>query len=104
LGGLVRSEAKKLANKVNGRKGGVVKSRKKTIPPGATPAGHDPDAAGKDERGGSLDPRPLRTTRDRSRLSGNQVCPSQTSAHAVMLCRQRDLRHATLRWCGIFIR
>jgi hypothetical protein len=31
LGGLVRSEAKKRANKLNGRKGGLVKSRKKTI-------------------------------------------------------------------------
>jgi hypothetical protein len=31
LGGLVRSEAKKRANKENGRLGGLVKSRKKTL-------------------------------------------------------------------------
>jgi hypothetical protein len=31
LGGLVCSEAKKRANQENGRKGGLVKSRKKTI-------------------------------------------------------------------------
>ena len=31
LGGLVRSEAKKLASKENGRMGGLVKSRKKTL-------------------------------------------------------------------------
>jgi hypothetical protein len=31
LGGRVRSEAKKCANKENGRKGGLVKSRKKTM-------------------------------------------------------------------------
>ena len=31
LGGMVRSEAKKRANQQNGRKGGLVKSRKKTI-------------------------------------------------------------------------
>jgi hypothetical protein len=31
LGGRVHSEAKKRANKENGRKGGLVKSRKKTI-------------------------------------------------------------------------
>jgi hypothetical protein len=42
------------------------------LTPGATLAGrHAPDAARKDERGGGLDPRPLRTTRDRSRLSRN---------------------------------
>lgn len=31
LGGLVRSEAKRLANRENGRKGGLVKSHKKRI-------------------------------------------------------------------------
>jgi hypothetical protein len=31
LGGSVRSEAKKRANKENGRKGGLVKSRRKTL-------------------------------------------------------------------------
>jgi hypothetical protein len=31
LGGLARSAAKKRASKLNGRKGGLVKSRKKTL-------------------------------------------------------------------------
>jgi hypothetical protein len=69
LGGLVQSEAKKRANKQNGRKGGLVKSCRKTIAARRTLAGHDPDAARKDERVGGLDPRRLRTTRDRSRIS-----------------------------------
>src|SRR6201984_1090606 len=45
------------------------KAARRELPPGATLAGHDPDAARKDERVGGLNPRRLRTTRDRSRIS-----------------------------------
>jgi hypothetical protein len=34
----VRSEAKRRANRINGRKGGLVKSRKKALPPVSMPA------------------------------------------------------------------
>ena len=45
LGGLVRSEAKRRANKENGRKGGLVKSRKKTPRHGAMRGGRALGAA-----------------------------------------------------------
>jgi hypothetical protein len=45
LGGLVCSEAEKQACKENGRKGGFVKSRKKTLAARRNAAGQDLDAA-----------------------------------------------------------
>ena len=47
LGGLVLSEAKRRANRENGRKGGLVKGRKKQLPRDATPVAHGRTGAGR---------------------------------------------------------
>jgi hypothetical protein len=56
LGGLVRSEAKRRANRENGRKGGQ-EPQKRELPPGETPDARGRGGAGRrGERGCRLDP------------------------------------------------
>jgi hypothetical protein len=56
LGGLVRSAA----NRENGRKGGLVESRKKRIASRRNARHHGRDAGRRGKRGGRLDSRPVR--------------------------------------------
>jgi hypothetical protein len=67
-----------------GARAGWLEAGARRSPVGATRGGHDPDGARKGERRDSLDLRPLRTMRDRSRLPRDPVRPSQTKANSVM--------------------
>ncbi len=87
LGGLVRSEAKQRANRKNGRKGGLVKSRKKRIPPAATRGVRVPVAARNHRNRDRQDPRALRTASNRPRRWGNSKFRTQPLVAGADRCR-----------------
>ena len=67
LGGLVRSEAKKRANKENGARAVWSKAARRPSRCAAMLAGHGPGVARKFECGDGADPRSLRVSRHRPR-------------------------------------
>ena len=87
LGGLVRSEAKKRASKLNGRKGGLVKAARRLLLPDATLDGQDPGAARKGERGDILDPRTLRKMRYRVWRPRHPLRQGKSRVDSLTRCR-----------------
>ena len=83
LGGLVRSQAKKRANRENGRKGGRSKAARNESRPGATPDAHDRDAERKDSSCSWGDSLAFRRRRDWSGGWRNPLFGSRAPLHSV---------------------